>query len=765
MSIIKKINKIKELGIFSNYSRDSQLPDFKRYNLIYGLNYTGKTTLSRLFEMIEKNDFTAYPNLEYEIEDELGTKYRKNDLFNTKIRVFNQEYIDHNMEIRNCKAKTITLILGDENKEIVQQIGGDQESVKNKLNEYSELEKNVKQNKKYKDKTFTDIARTIYEAIMGGAIRTYNRNNAEIDYRSIARKQLLSEDDLENQRTIVRQNVKPVIDKPVINSIELVNSEKKQLDEAINYLIDQAKALLQETVESQIIERLKNNADISIWVETGLNLHSIYESKKCEFCEGALSENRLKELTNHFNKADKQLKQKIDNLSIDISTIRSNIDSFKIPDKARFYDEIQNEYQSTYDTYKVNKDKILDILDKMKISIDGKKLKTTEKVNFNLELNLTEYNISLNGVFRFINIHNSKTNDFESEKNKAINKLKEHYLSTIYDEVKNMEKEIEIGSKRMALLINGDTTDLGIDALKKRIVDNQTKISSTHKACEEINRGLSTFLGRDELVFEPHRTKVKDGNGHETEIEDGYIIKRNGKLAKCLSEGEKTAIAFVYFIIHLKDYKFSIEDGIIVIDDPISSLDANSLFQAFSFLKNAVISAKQVFVFTHNFDFMRLLLNWLKDSHIIGEEYFMIKNGADENKLRVAYIDKLDKLLKNYETEYQYLFSILRDYQSDQSLENVYNLPNIARKFMDSFLAFRVPCLGSSSYKKLERINYDKIKKNAIYKFANHESHMTGKGFDPSLVPETDKVIPYLLDMIKTDSPDHYGMLEESLVN
>jgi len=63
----------------------------------------------------------------------------------------------------------------------------------------------------------------------------------------------------------------------------------------------------------------------------------------------------------------------------------------------------------------------------------------------------------------------------------------------------------------------------------------------------------------------------------------------------------------------LKDQDFNISDGIIVIDDPICSLDANSLFQAFAFLKNAVKESAQIFILTHNFDFLKLLLNWLKN--------------------------------------------------------------------------------------------------------------------------------------------------------
>ncbi|MFA6000474.1 MAG: AAA family ATPase [Candidatus Paceibacterota bacterium] len=60
--LITKINKIKNLGlVFPNYTWDAGLPPFKRYNLIYGLNGSGKTTMTRFFDAIEKGAYeTVY---------------------------------------------------------------------------------------------------------------------------------------------------------------------------------------------------------------------------------------------------------------------------------------------------------------------------------------------------------------------------------------------------------------------------------------------------------------------------------------------------------------------------------------------------------------------------------------------------------------------------------------------------------------------------------------------------------------------------------
>ena len=45
---ILAFKKIKNIGVFENYSWPSGLEKFKAFNLIYGWNGSGKTTLSRL---------------------------------------------------------------------------------------------------------------------------------------------------------------------------------------------------------------------------------------------------------------------------------------------------------------------------------------------------------------------------------------------------------------------------------------------------------------------------------------------------------------------------------------------------------------------------------------------------------------------------------------------------------------------------------------------------------------------------------------------
>ena len=78
--MIKKINKLKHLGIFQDYLWKTGLPGFKKFNLIYGWNYSGKTTLSRVFRCFELGKVhkgKGYEDTTFEVELENGNKHNQ----------------------------------------------------------------------------------------------------------------------------------------------------------------------------------------------------------------------------------------------------------------------------------------------------------------------------------------------------------------------------------------------------------------------------------------------------------------------------------------------------------------------------------------------------------------------------------------------------------------------------------------------------------------------------------------------------------------
>ncbi len=733
--MIKRINKIKNLGIFQNYTRDNTLPEFNRYNLLYGWNGSGKTTLSKLFNSFNSGKNPEYPELEYEIKVE-DESIKQGSEYQTKIRVFNKKYIEDNIEIINSKAKSI-FILGAKNKKLAKQIKEDEEKFEKLKKGKGELE-SIKISKEInRGKKFTDVARIIGATLAGSAVRNYKSTQAKNDFDELQQKQILEDTKVSECHTILKQEKKQKL-----STLEF----SFDLDQSYKNVID----ICKKTVESKIISRLKEKDDISRWVETGIKLHKLYKNDKCEFCDNIISELRLKDLANHFNKADQELKKEINIEIEELEKKLSELKNIKASDKVLLYKELHTEYDSRLITLNQEKTNLSLEISTLIKRLEDKKTKITEESNFarSLDNNFLDSIVLLNET---IKKHNDKTDNFQIQKDEVNFKLKNHYLSEIFDDVKKIEQEARDCAKQISDIQNGTDEEIGIINLAKQILDHKATISSAHKAEKILNINLHTFLGRDEIIF-------------EVAPMGGYLIKRNGEIAKNLSEGEKTAIAFIYFVVHLKDQDFNIEEGIIVVDDPISSLDSNSTFQAFSFLKNSVKEAKQVFLLTHNFDFLKLLINWLNHEN---SKYFMIKNSYVNNE-RIAKIDKIDSLLTKHETEYHYLckqlFDFREDSEDDKLIQDVYHIPNIGRKVLETFLMFRIPKSGTiySKIKHLEdNTSFDKNKLTAINKFFNDQSHITGSGFDPSLVQEAEKNVNYLLDMIEEVFPAHYDILKD----
>ncbi|GAI97509.1 unnamed protein product, partial [marine sediment metagenome] len=254
---------------------------------------------------------------------------------------------------------------------------------------------------------------------------------------------------------------------------------------------------------------------------------------------------------------------------------------------------------------------------------------------------------------------------------------------------------------------------------------------------------LKEFFGREEIQLELDVSKK------------GYIIRREGKPASNLSEGEKTAIAFSYFIVKVQEKEFRIKEGIIFIDDPISSFDSNFIYHCFSVIKNNFKEAGQLFITTHNFELFNLVKRWFlrkdkkveiynKDKKgskkkIVPCEFHMIENFIKDNK-RHAQLKQLEKTLLKFKSEYHFLFARLNDFVNDSSPKyaDFYTIGNIARRFLEIFTNFKIPTTGDLASKigQLDTKKISEIEKDKVYKLIQEFSH----GSDPtSTIEHKDK--------------------------
>lgn len=116
---IKRIEKITDYGILKNYDGCST-KKFRRNNIIFGWNYSGKTTLSRIFRSLEKRQ--VHPDFAdgaFVIGCDNENRIHSTDLseHTLKVRVFNNDYVRENLEFEKSPddIEPIMVMLGEEN--------------------------------------------------------------------------------------------------------------------------------------------------------------------------------------------------------------------------------------------------------------------------------------------------------------------------------------------------------------------------------------------------------------------------------------------------------------------------------------------------------------------------------------------------------------------------------------------------------------------------------------------------------------------------
>jgi len=744
--MLTAIKKIKGLGVFGDFTAAADLPAFKRFNLIYGENGSGKTTLSRLFTALQTGAHTDYPDLDYSITTDTGT-LSKGQPSPRKIRVFNSDYIEANIGQFDGPLRHI-LIVGQENKELAEEIKIEQATYDDRKAKLEAEALALAKLETDKGKAFSAIAKTIGEATSGTTLRGYRKPDAEAAYKKLTKPKTYTDAELDLHRVTIRQEQAEAVHQVSQPKVKDASGDDMDIQIALGALVTATGVLTQRASQVDAISRLVEKPDISLWVETGLEIHRTHDSNDCEFCGQKLPQERLKQLSEHFSTADQQLKAEIEAEIRTASSISAAIASVQLPPKTGLFSELRDDFETTAQEFETARSAALTAVAKVAEILSKKLTERSKPYAVEVAVDSAAFTQSLDKAAALIDRHNAKVADFDAQKDAARQAIETHYLSTIEPQVKEFDEKIAAAQAVIDKLRDG-AADLGdarsLDALLKSIGEKKAKVSSAHAGGAQMTGKLNAFLGRTDLTFDSG--------------EDGYRLKRRGKPARRLSEGEKTAIAFLYFIVQLGDQDFDVKEGVVVIDDPISSLDAAAIFQAFSYLKTAVKEAKQVFLLTHNFDFLRLLVNWLDNGVKQNQRsYFMIVC-TEAAAVRNAQLVMLDPLLVEHPSEYHFLFKVLYTFKSDGTILSSYHIPNIARKVLETFLEFHVPS-NESLYKKLDRTNFDDTKKTAIYKFANDLSHMTGKGFDPALVAETQKNTTYLLEMIKAVAPDHFDGLE-----
>lgn len=101
-SMFRRIESIASAAVWSGFDgRTSPAPDFGRYNLIYGWSASGKTTLSRVFGLVNGTNATRLPagaRVRISMGQDVLDSAKEQDCGRVLVRIFNRDFIDDNLQ-------------------------------------------------------------------------------------------------------------------------------------------------------------------------------------------------------------------------------------------------------------------------------------------------------------------------------------------------------------------------------------------------------------------------------------------------------------------------------------------------------------------------------------------------------------------------------------------------------------------------------------------------------------------------------------------
>ncbi len=756
--MIKKINSIKNLGVFSDFRWDSQsCCDFKRYNFIYGWNYSGKTSLSRLFRCLEaKKDHQDYPDLNFDIETDNGS-IRENAIANNNLilKVYNEEFVEENFKWNDENHRiNPVLILGKESIELMKKLKENEELKTKKENKKKEIEKEKRSLENELQNSLTNKSSEIRNILSITNSKDFDRRVLEERIDEIINNYkdfILTDIDKQAKLNVYRSST----------TYEEIN--KISVDFKLENFTKNVNTILSKSISAQqVIEKLKNNPELNQWVWQGMNLHR--DETKCQFCGNDLPSDLFERLKKHFSKEFNELITQITTVKNEITTYKNNLNRIQFPDKARFYSEYQNEYEEILNELKESIGKIDNELEKLLNALQEKRNKPFDELS-TIEISNVEKETEqkLKELNEIIDKNNKKVKDLSNEKQNFKKDLLTHYSAKAVDELKYFEKKKEIEDYVNKL----NAFQAEFDVIDKEIKQINEQISKSNIGAEKINKYLTDFFADDQLKLQ----SLDDGT---------YQIYRNDRIAKNLSTGEKNIIALVYFITRLEENNFNINDAIILIDDPVSSLDSNHTYKVYGFLSEKVLGCKQLFITTHNFDFFNLLKDLVKgdpegtpnrQNKNQKENYYLIKKILKEGSQKQSIIENLPNVLRKFKSEYNYLFSILKEFNNSDDKSNfklLYLIPNIARRFLESYLFQKYP--DGRKFKDKCSSFFDGVdisNKTSTLKIIDEYSHEENPEHATKFpdIQEVEKCVKIILELICQKDKEHFDALCNSLKN
>ncbi|EFN9585569.1 AAA family ATPase [Escherichia coli] len=785
---------IGSFGSFTDLSWKNSLKDagnnvqnFKRLNILYGRNYSGKTTLSRIFRALETGRIPHnYVDPNFTIRGDKGDVTQVGLAgHGYDVRVYNRDFVSDNLNFlvnqTDGEIKTFAIV-GEKNKEIEDAITAIQTrlgSVESKAGLRHELEAKKKERDRTKDnhKTASDALEGKLRSHANNKIKqnriygpaVYNIESIKKDIGLVKKPgfRALTTEEQAAKVNLLKQEALPDINDTVSINLNIESISKE------------AEELLLRLIEPTLpIQELLNETALQMWVKEGIPLHKD-KRDTCAFCRQNLPHDIWQVLGSHFSKESSALESSIDSCLTSITTEIQAIPNFLTLTGDKFYAEEKILFENSKIELSEHLKDYMQDLKALQAALNKRKNAIFQQVLMPVYIhNPTAIQQCVGDINALIVKNNDRTISLENDKSTARESLR---LTDVASFIADITYDNEF-ARIASLKSDANTANTAFTETEAEIFEQETEVTrlqgqqkDERKGAERVNELLSHFFGHDGIELE-----AKD-NVENTSVK--FEVTRDGKSAYNLSEGECSLIAFCYFMAKLEEPESKGKDLIIYIDDPISSLDGNHIFFMFSLIESLIAKPiknldgtnsyryKQLFISTHNLDFLKYLkkISLPNERNHGGCQHLIVeRNGG------TSQISLMPSYLRDYITEFNYLFHQIykcrNQVGANESHEPYYGFGNNLRKFLEAFLFFKFPHHDdkNDAFERIKKFfgEEDSTAIALVNRLNNEFSHLESipdRGFKPVEIPEISKVANYVLDKIYASDPHQYNSLLKSI--
>lgn len=686
------ISKIILNGVAS-YKSQTILKTDKKVNLIYGLNGTGKSTLS---DYLHKRTDEKYKSCSIEGLDA-----------NHEIMVYNQTFIQETFfESENLKG---IFTLSKENKEAETKIANAQKEIEKLEAENIAKNKELESEKKAISQKQETAKNTIWK------IKTdYSGGDRVLEFCLENLKG--SKDSLFNHIVgLTKPTSKPT------KSIDDLKSDLQSIsgDNAQKYFILPQISFASQNIEtetlfskqivgnenstvSQLIKELGNTD----WVKEGLQYlpkEQTQENATCPFCqEKTISNNLVDSIKNYFDAS----------YEADISSLKFFLEKYSqaiqdIPSKSIFeanpkFEAHKKDFEIKYNAFiKVVEDNKKLIDDKIKTASVPVILKSSAKP-------LEELNEVIQKINELVEVHNKNIDQKDTVKTN-IKKIFWEIMRWDYDQTIHSINAEETTSKNIVNKLKDVLEEIRTKTTSQNaiITEQQKQTVNIEEAIMNINNSLID-LGITDFEIKKHSDnfyKIVRGENRE-------------KVFHSLSEGEKMIISFLYFIELCRGKKEAIETGkkkVVVIDDPISSLSHIYVFNVGRLIHNEFLRSdkyEQVFLLTHSLYFFYEMTDTNKERRKEQQKLFRLRKNATGSEI-------LEMSYEEIQNDYHSYWFIVKDDKQPAAL-----IANCMRNIIEYFFNFVEKRDLNNVFQKNEMQDN---RFQAFNRYVNRESHSLGQ--------------------------------------